>query len=140
MITKGAVDVLLPRIDKLETKQGVAFISHQQRNHINRVNDELSSKGLRVLALSYKEVRDGEISEEDEKDLTFIGLIAMIDPPREETKQAVEDCIQAGIRPVMITGDHKITAMAIAEQIGILKDPSEAIEGKDIEGLSLIHI
>ncbi len=136
MITKGAVDVLLPRIDKLENDQGVAFISQQQRNHIVRVNDELSSKGLRVLALAYKEVRDGEISEEDEKDLTFIGLIAMMDPPREETKQAVEDCIQAGIRPVMITGDHKITAMAIAEQIGILKDPSEAIEGKDIEGLS----
>ncbi|WP_258041025.1 HAD-IC family P-type ATPase, partial [Lysinibacillus sphaericus] len=93
--------------------------------------------GLRVLAIAYKEVREGRpITVFDERDLIFVGLIAMMDPPRKESKAAVESCIKAGIKPVMITGDHKITATAIAKQIGILQDPSEAIEGAEIEGLT----
>ena len=76
------------------------------------------------------------IDVEDEKDLIFVGLTAMMDPPRPESKEAVENCIKAGIKPVMITGDHKITASAIAKQIGILKDESEAIEGYEIEKLT----
>ena len=101
------------------------------------MNRNFSIEGLRVLAIAYKEVKEGQIIDvEDEKDLIFVGLTAMMDPPRKESKEAVENCIKAGIKPVMITGDHKITATAIAKQIGILKDPSEAIEGHEIEKLT----
>lgn len=93
--------------------------------------------GLRVLAIAYKEIRKNQtIHASVENDLTFLGLVAMMDPPREESKEAVENCIKAGIKPVMITGDRKITATAIAKQIGILNDPSEAIEGYEIEELT----
>lgn len=136
MITKGAVDVLLNKITKIETSNGSSTITKQQLEHIKQVNSRFSNEGLRVLALVYKDVQSAKVSVEEENDFTFVGLIAMMDPPREESKQAVEDCIKAGVKPVMITGDHKITATAIARQIGILKDPSEAIEGKEIENLS----
>lgn len=136
MITKGAVDVLLTRIVKIETSQGVKNITNQQLEAIKQINENFSNEGLRVLAFVYKEVNSTKVNEDDEKDYTFVGLAAMMDPPREESKQAVEDCIKAGIKPVMITGDHKITAAAIAKQIGILKDPSEAIEGKEIDLLT----
>ncbi len=136
MITKGAVDVLLSKVARMETSIGVFSVTQNQLEAIKNANSKLSSEGLRVLAFAYKEVNSPDIKLEDERDLTFMGLVAMMDPPREETKQAVIDCIKAGIKPVMITGDHKITAMSIARQIGILKDSSEAIEGKDIEHLS----
>lgn len=136
MITKGAIDVLLSRIVKIETSKGISNVNNQQLEAIKQANHTFTNSGLRVLAFAYKEVYSPKISERDEKGLTFIGLIAMMDPPRIETKQAVADCIDAGIKPVMITGDHKITATAIAKQIGILKEPSEAMEGKEIEKLS----
>ena len=104
---------------------------------ITEVNSEFSKQGLRLLSFAYKEITQGQvINVEDEKDLIFVGLTAMMDPPRPESKDAVENCISAGIKPVMITGDHKITAAAIAKQIGILKAESEAIEGVEIEKLS----
>ncbi|MFY3790703.1 cation-translocating P-type ATPase [Ureibacillus sp. MALMAid1270] len=136
MITKGAVDILLPHISKVETPNGSVAIRKQ---HIDKIQDatySFSNEGLRVLAIAYKDVSSPKISVHDENNFTFVGLVAMMDPPREESAQAVSDCIDAGIKPVMITGDHKITATAIAKQIGILKDPSEAIEGKEIEKLS----
>lgn len=137
MITKGALDVLLPRIVKIETSQGIVAITDEHRKGIEHASDGFSRKGLRVLAIAYKEVkRNQTIDAEAERDLTFVGLVAMMDPPRQESKSAVESCIKAGIKPVMITGDHKITATAIAEEIGILKNPSEAIEGYEIEGLT----
>ncbi|BDH61771.1 cation-transporting ATPase, P-type [Lysinibacillus sp. PLM2] len=136
MITKGAVDVLLSRIVKIETSQGIKNITNQQLEAIKQINENFSNEGLRVLAFVYKEVNSTKVNENDEKDYTFVGLAAMMDPPREESKQAVEDCIKAGIKPVMITGDHKITAAAIAKKIGILKDSSEAIEGKEIDLLT----
>lgn len=136
IITKGAVDVLLSRIVKFRTSKGVSNITKQQLDAIKQVNSNFSNEGLRVLALVYKEVNSIKVSTKDEDGFIFLGLVAMMDPPREESKQAVADCIKAGIKPVMITGDHKITAAAIAKQIGILKDPSEAIEGKEIEHLS----
>ncbi len=80
--------------------------------------------------------RKKEIGTEDEEHLIFIGMIAMMDPPREESQVAVAECLNAGIRPIMITGDHKVTAAAIAKRIGILKDESEACEGADIENMS----
>lgn len=137
MITKGAVDVLLDRAVSIESEAGVVPITQEDRNRLEEINQQFSENGLRVLAFCYRELENGEIVEESsEKDLTFLGLIAMMDPPREESKQAVEECIQAGIRPVMITGDHKITAAAIAKQIGILKDASEAVEGAEIDRMT----
>ncbi len=111
-------------------------IRKKQLEKIEEANRTFSNDGLRVLAIAYKEVSSTHISVDDENNFTFVGLVAMMDPPREESAQAVADCIQAGIKPVMITGDHKITAAAIAKQIGILNDPSEVIEGKEIEKLS----
>ncbi|WP_338656101.1 cation-translocating P-type ATPase [Sporosarcina sp. FSL K6-1540] len=137
LITKGAIDVLLSKIAKIETSEGVLYITDEHRNKIEEVNRDFSMNGLRVLAIAYKEISKNQLIDvEVEKDLIFVGLIAMMDPPRKESKSAVESCIKAGIKPVMITGDHKITATAIAKQIGILNDPSEAIEGHEIEGLT----
>ena len=94
-------------------------------------------EGLRVLAFTYREIpKNHTLTIQDEDHLVFLGLIAMMDPPREESKAAVAECIKAGIRPVMITGDHKITAAAIAKRVGILHDLSEACEGADIENMS----
>ena len=106
------------------------------KDKIQRQNQEFSMEGLRVLAFTYREIPENHtLTIEDENHLVFLGLIAMMDPPREESKTAVTECIKAGIRPVMITGDHKITA-AIAKRVGILHDLSEACEGADIEKMS----
>lgn len=137
MITKGAVDVLLPKVVKIQTSAGILDMKPHHRQKIEAANRDFSMNGLRVLAIAYKEVRDSQaINVRAERDLIFVGLVAMMDPPRKESKDAVENCIKAGIKPVMITGDHKITATAIATQIGILKDPSEAIEGHEIASLT----
>jgi len=137
MITKGAVDVLLPKVIKIQTSAGILDMKPHHRQKIEAANRDFSMNGLRVLAIAYKEVRDSQaINVRAERDLIFVGLVAMMDPPRKESKDAVENCIKAGIKPVMITGDHKITATAIATQIGILKDPSEAIEGHEIASLT----
>ena len=137
MITKGALDVLLSRVKKIETSEGVLDFTEKHRKEIVAINKKFSVQGLRVLGFAYKEVSEGQsVDVEDEYDLIFVGLTAMMDPPRAESKTAVENCISAGIKPVMITGDHKITASAIAKQIGILKDETEAIEGVEIEKLS----
>lgn len=134
MITKGAPDVLLNRLAKIETANGVTDITDADMKKITDVNREFSKQGLRLLSFAYKEIAEGQvINVEDEKDLIFVGLTAMMDPPRPESKDAVENCIRAGIKPVMITGDHKITAAAIAKQIGILENESEAVEGVEIE-------
>ena len=126
MVTKGAVDVLLNR----------CIISEEEKKEVEEVNQQFSSEGLRVLAFACRTVESTAVSLEDENGLTFLGLIAMMDPPREESKAAVAECIAAGIRPIMITGDHKITASAIAKEIGILTEGTEAVEGAAIETMS----
>ncbi|AUS87192.1 ATPase [Lysinibacillus sp. YS11] len=137
MITKGALDVLLPKVTRIKTSTGIFEITPQHRQKIEAVNRDFSMNGLRVLAIAYKEVLPlQKVDPRVERDLIFVGLVAMMDPPRKESKEAVESCIKAGIKPVMITGDHKITATAIAEQIGILQNPAEAIEGHALEGLT----
>ena len=113
------------------------LINEEDRLYIEKQNLEFSREGLRVLAFAYKELdAEKELTLEDENNLVFSGLIAMMDPPRQESKQAVKECIKAGIRPVMITGDHKVTAAAIAKRIGIIKNESEACEGAVIEEMS----
>lgn len=126
LVTKGAVDVLLSRMS----------IDPDTKKQIEQANEYFSQSGLRVLAFAYKEIENTSINFNCENDLTFLGLIAMMDPPREESAKAVAECIQAGIKPIMITGDHKVTAAAIAKQIGILHDASEAVEGSEIDSLS----
>ena len=126
MVTKGAVDVLLDR----------CVISPEERAAVEEANRTFSSEGLRVLAFACRRIERAAVSLEDENGLDFLGLIAMMDPPREESKAAVAECIKAGIRPIMITGDHKITAAAIAREIGILTEGTEAVEGAAIENMT----
>ena len=136
MITKGAVDVLLKRVTEIQTPEGVRAINAEDMKAIEECNGQFSRNGLRVLAFAYKKTENGfEPGTEDEDGMIFLGLISMMDPPREESMAAVAECISAGIKPVMITGDHKITAAAIAKKIGILKDESEACEGSSIDSM-----
>lgn len=137
MFTKGALDVILDRVKFIMTSEGVRELTDSDKSEILDANRRLSESGLRVLSFAYKELSQvKELTLDDEYSYTFIGLISMIDPPREESKQAVEDCIIAGIKPIMITGDHKITASAIAKEIGILRDGDRAIEGLEIDKMS----
>ena len=137
MITKGAVDVLLNRMAYIQKGDSVCPITDADKAAIEAQNQEFSRGGLRVLAFAYKKMEDErDLCLEDENDQIFLGLISMMDPPRVESADAVAECIRAGIKPIMITGDHKVTAAAIAKRIGILKDESEACEGAEIDNLS----
>jgi len=137
MVTKGALDILMNRVTSIKTSNGVANFTEKDKTNINNTNKDLSSQGLRVLAFAYKELDENkELTLEDEHNYTFLGLISMIDPPREESKEAVADCIKASIKPIMITGDHKITASAIAKEIGILQEGDLAVEGLELDKMS----
>lgn len=137
ILTKGAVDVLLDRTTHIRTEEGIRELTQADRDEISRRNRAFSEQGLRVLAFAYKEVEDGHrLSLKTENGFTFLGLISMVDPPREESKEAVADAKRAGIRPVMITGDHKITATAIAKQIGIFEEGDLAVTGTELDGMS----
>ncbi|QUO31424.1 cation-translocating P-type ATPase [Faecalicatena sp. Marseille-Q4148] len=140
MITKGAVDVLLDRTNRIIEKDGIREITEEDKKAIEEQNQAFSRSGLRVLAFAYKEVSEelvkNGVSVNDEYDYTFVGLTAMMDPPRVESMAAVAECKKAGIRPIMITGDHKVTAAAIAKRIGILENESEACEGAVIDPMS----
>lgn len=137
MITKGAVDVLIKRTKYIRKNGEVLPINENDIKNINEMNLEFSRNGLRVLAVAYRKFdQEKTLVPEDENDLIFLGLISMMDPPRVESAAAVEECIKAGITPIMITGDHKITASAIAKRIGILTDESQAVEGSEIDNLT----
>ena len=137
LFTKGALDALINKVNYLATSDGVRRLSDEERKKIILVNKQLSEQGLRILAFAYKELQDREeITKEDENDYVFTGLISMIDPPRLESKDAVYKCIMAGIKPVMITGDNKVTAVAIARKIGIMGKDDIAIEGLEIDKLN----
>lgn len=135
VLTKGALDVILDRCISIATKDGVRPITDEDKKLILEQNKKYSEDGLRVLTFAYKE-SDEKLSIDTEYDYIFIGLVAMIDPPREESKQAVADAIRAGIKPVMITGDHKITATAIAKQIGIFRDGDISVTGLELDAMS----
>ena len=137
LFTKGAIDVLLDRSKWLLTRQGKVELTPERKEEIARVNMQLSMEGLRVLAFAYREL-DGvrPPTLEDENDFTFIGLISMIDPPRPEAIQAVADAKRGGIRTIMITGDHKVTASAIARQLGIFRDGDEAVSGLELDQMT----
>ena len=137
MITKGATDVILGRASYIQKNGKIEPMTAQDKAAVEKANEDYSRQGLRVLGVAYRKFQEEkELTLSDEQELIFLGLIAMMDPPREESAAAVADCISAGIKPIMITGDHKVTAAAIAKRIGILKDDSEACEGAEIEKLS----
>ena len=137
LFTKGAIDVLLDRSKWLLTREGKVEMTPERKETIARVNMELSMEGLRVLAFAYKELDSVRpLTLDDEDEFTFIGLISMIDPPRPEAIQAVADAKQGGIRTVMITGDHKVTATAIAKQLGIFLEGDEALSGVELDQMS----
>ncbi len=137
LLTKGAIDTLLARSNRLLTAQGEVPMTEAQRQEILAVNEQLSNEGLRVLAFAQKELTDvKELTLDDEQDYTFVGMVAMIDPPRPESIQAVADAKQGGIRTIMITGDHKVTASAIARQIGIFQEGDMALSGVELDAMS----
>lgn len=135
ILTKGAIDAILDRCDSIATKDGVRPITQADKADILKQNTEYSENGLRVLTFAYKE-SDEELNVNTEYGYTFLGLVSMIDPPREESKAAVADAVRAGIKPVMITGDHKITATAIARQIGIFREGDIAVTGMELDAMS----
>ena len=135
VLTKGAVDVLLDRCSFIRDNDGVRKINSSDIDSIKQQNEVFSRKGQRVLAFAYKECNE-PLNFENENDFIFIGLISMIDPPRTEAVQAVKDARRAGIMPVMITGDHKITASAIAEAIGIFRQGDIAVTGSELDSMS----
>ena len=137
MVVKGAVDVLLERMSHIQDGDTLRKITEEDRVRIEVQNRHFSENGLRVLAFAFKTMEQEQgLTLNDENDLTFLGLISMMDPPRVESKDAVAECIKAGIKPIMITGDHKVTAAAIAKRIGILENMSEACEGAVIEDMT----
>lgn len=135
IFVKGAIDVLLKRCINIRFGDEVRPLTEQNRKNILAQNNHFSENGLRVLAFAYKE-SDEELSADTEKDLTFIGLVSEMDPPREESVAAVARAKEAGIRTVMITGDHKVTAVAIAKKIGIFNDGDIALTGLELDALS----
>lgn len=135
ILTKGAIDAILDRCDSIATKDGVRPITQADKADILKQNTEYSENGLRVLTFAYKQ-SDEELNVNTEYGYTFLGLVSMIDPPREESKAAVADAVRAGIKPVMITGDHKITATAIAKQIGIFRDGDISVTGMELDTMS----
>lgn len=137
ILTKGAVDVLLDRTEYIRTADGIQPITQADKDTILAKNMEFSENGLRVLAFAYRESDESTAMElSHENGYTFIGLISMMDPPRVESKDAVSDAKRAGIQPVMITGDHKVTATAIAKQIGIFQEGDMAVTGMELDAMS----
>ena len=137
--TKGGVDELLKCCNSFLYKGEVRTSINNYAKWIRENNEKMAKDALRVLAFAYKELDHMPSKTEMktiESDLTFIGMVGMIDPPRIEAKKAVEKCKKAGIKTVMITGDHKITAVAIAKKLGILKDESEALTGTELEKMT----
>lgn len=135
VLTKGAPDILLERCTRILEKNEIRQMTAADKKTILRQNQSFSEQGLRVLAFAYK-VDIKPLSTETEKDFVFLGLVSMVDPPRPESVQAVADAKHAGIRTVMITGDHKVTATAIARKIGIFEDGDLALTGAELDAMS----
>ncbi|WP_028594090.1 calcium-translocating P-type ATPase, SERCA-type [Paenibacillus assamensis] len=138
VMTKGAPDVLLERCSRIHVNNQTVDMSAEHRRNIEEANKSMAQKALRVLALAYSdkpELPHSMEPSEVEANLTFIGLVGMIDPPREEVKEAVRICKEAGIRPIMITGDHRDTAAAIAKELDIIQDESGVLTGRELSEL-----
>ncbi len=136
VITKGALESVMSICTSIEKDGKIRAIEPQDLEDIEESNNEMAHNGMRVLALAYKILPERYEKKELESKLTFLGLIGMIDPPRPEVKDAVKECELAGITTVMITGDHKLTAEAIARDIGILHEGEEIVTGRELENMN----
>ncbi|MFY8330110.1 cation-translocating P-type ATPase [Vagococcus carniphilus] len=136
LLTKGGPDIVLERSNRILVDGKVKSLTEDMRMKIQEKNEAFSNRALRVLAFAYRPLENRSLVLEDEQELIFVGLMAMIDPPREEVKQAVSDARDAGIKTVMITGDHKTTAVAIAKEIGISTEGDLAFTGVELDALS----
>lgn len=135
LITKGAPDIVIPRCSFYLSNEGKTFL--KDTNHLEEAVNYLTSEALRTIAIGIRPLRDEEYYNELlEKELTFVGLFGMIDPPRKEVPQAIRDCHSAGVKTVMITGDHKETARAIAEEIGVFKKGDRIVTGQELNNMS----
>lgn len=142
--TKGGFDELLSISTNIADTEGTTPLSSERRTQLSELNGDMARRALRVLCMAerrvsfardYTETDVEELRTSAESDLTFVGMVGMVDPPRLEVKDAVHTCIEAGIKPVMITGDHKITAMAIAQQLGIMREGDSAYTGAEVEAM-----
>lgn len=137
VFTKGAPDVIIGKCTRIHTAKGVFELNPALRTGVMQVNDRMAGEALRVLGMSYKKLDSRNYRKEDlEKDLIFAGLVGMIDPPRKEAMEAVRKCRLAGIKPVMITGDHKLTAVSIARELNIYGDGDRVLTGAELEGMN----
>lgn len=136
LMLKGACDEILKKATHIQLYEGIREITEDDRKRVLAMNSEFAEEGLRVLGFAYRIVSDSKISIEDEEQLTFLGLISLMDPPRVESKVAVENCLRAGITPVMITGDHKVTARSIAKSLGIYQEGDECVDGTELNAMS----
>lgn len=134
VFTKGALDSILSICNKISVNGKLLDFSKEYKAKVLENSNIMSDKALRVLAFAYKDIsKENIVLDSLEKDLVFIGMVGMIDPPRLEVKDSIKLCKSAGITPVMITGDHKNTAFAIANELGIAEDISQAITGHEID-------
>jgi Ca2+-transporting ATPase len=136
VFAKGAPEAILERCVSERNEQGVRELSQERRQHYARLNDELAARALRVIAVAYRPAEDLTADDELERELILAGLIGMRDPPRPDARPAVETCLAAGIRPVMITGDHPATAAAIARELGLNDENTEVMTGAKLQSLS----
>lgn len=140
LLTKGAPDVLIDQCTKFQSGQQVKSLNHQLKRKIIRQNEQMANDALRVLAVAYRKIPSDRLSTKDyakfETELTFVGLIGMIDPPRAEAKAAIASCRRAGIKPIMVTGDHRNTAEAIARELGLLHKGDLVVTGADLNKLN----
>ncbi|MCG0274794.1 MAG: cation-translocating P-type ATPase [Thermosediminibacteraceae bacterium] len=137
LFTKGAVDVIMDLCNKIEVNGSVREFTATDKRKITKINEDMGREALRVLAFAYKKVNPAQAASENlERDLIFLGLMGMIDPPRPEAASAVEKCFAAGIRPVMITGDHRATAWAVAKELNIMGKGGKIITGQELDNMS----
>lgn len=135
LFVKGGVDVVLSKCKYIYSKE-VRLINKEDIMKINSIVNNYASKGRRIISFAYKKIYRDKVIENDESDLIFTGFVTLIDPPRKESKEAVNKCIKAGIKPIMLTGDYKNTAIAIASDIGIYKEGDIAVTGNELDELT----
>ena len=135
IITKGAPDILIRKCTQYVAQSTEKTMTQENKRYIEKQNEQMAKRALRVIAVAYKDIPNlpNKIDNRLEEDLIFCGLIGMIDPPREGVKEAIAECKKAGIKTVMITGDHILTAKAIGEELGILKPGDIAITGQELD-------